>query len=296
MKKNAKSIILYIALAMVFISGFMKFIDFGVIVPNENVNLYLNGYQVKGFYGVFAGLMLTVFLYKAKKVDKMFLTILLIGVGYAYNIYTLMNIDVDFSLFEGGFYMFYGAIIPLVIGLVLPRNESEINGDNQLGELPSEVQGKLYNEFIVCYYVGGLKGVTGLYKSPSVLIKKKEDNALNINIKAPEEIKMSIDNVNINKITVSKSVIVNISDEQKKEDYTTEAQYLASVLIGSFGPLIGEKLAEDNSISSKARFDKFFKIEILYTLNGEQNRLVFQTNKEPYYFFESYSNILEKVE
>lgn len=295
-KNKVKSILLYAALAMVFISGFMTFVDFGVIDPKTNLNLDLNSFEVKGFYVVLVGLMFAVFLHKSKKFDKMFLAIIVIIAGYGFNIYTLTSTEIYFSLFKEGFYVFYGAIIPFVIGLLLPRNPGEVKEEKPTEELLPEVQDEINNEFLVCYYVGGLKGVTDIYKSPSVLIKKKEDNDLNISIKAPEEIKMSIDSTNISKITVSKSVVVNINDERKVEDYTVEAQYLATVLIGSFGPLVGQKLAQDTSASTTASFDKFFKIEILYTLNGEQNRLVFQTNKEPYAFFESYSNILEKVE
>ena len=144
--------------------------------------------------------------------------------------------------------------------------------------------------FIVCSYLTGIKNAPEIYKNPAVLTIKNDTNSLFINIKAQNDIQITIDDTNIKSIIVSKSMIVN-HDDGKIVDYTGETQYLAALLMGPFGPIVGEKLAKSGRVNVKADVNAIYKIEIFYT-DTEDKRLVFQTRENPNDFFQKYSSIL----
>ena len=194
-----------------------------------------------------------------------------------------------------GCYLYFSAIILLVISYVMPNGDEFVLTEKMIekGKLAEET-GNIEGSFIICNYITGIKNAQNIYKSMSILIKKNNSNTLDVNIKAPEEIKMSIEDSSIEKIIISKSLITHVS-EVEKEDNTTDTQYLATVLVGSFGPLIGQQLAKDRSASTKTTFNVYYKIEIKYK-NEEESRLVFHTNDDPSEFFKNYENILEIID
>ena len=280
-----KKVLAIIYVVILIISGILAFYE----VPE--LNIVLSTYQIKGAYVVICTSLVYAFSVFTNKKTATFISLILTVFGYGYTIYTIDKLDMSLSEFSIGCYLYFGAIIALVLSLVIPNDSLEnsdvntTNSDEQLEQIQTE------GSYILCSYVSGVKNVTDIYKSPSVLIIKPDTNALSINIKAPEEIKFLINDTNIQKIVLTKTMIVNYS-ESKLEDYTVETQYLASVLAGSFGALIGEKIAKNNGRDSKVNLNANYKIEILYT-EGEEKRLVFQTRENPTDFFEKYKNIME---
>lgn len=286
--KSIKKWIVLLYLGLLLYSGFMDFF----VVPEANVSLMV--YSVKGFKIV---LLAGVFYAYSFFTNKKSITALSLGatvVGYIFTIVALINAKVSLSMCSSGAYVYFASFILCIISLLIPSDTSLSSEVSKIAEsIPQTEEIKnIDGDYFICNYMSGVKGVKNIYKSISVFILKNNTNALEINIKAPEEIKIVIDDSNISKINLSKEMRVSVSDIQK-EDNTVETQYLASVLVGSFGPIVGEKLAKDRGVSTKANFDSYYKIEIFYKVNEEENRLVFQTEVNPKSFFKKYENIIE---
>ncbi len=283
-----KKIFVYLTVAIVIFSGFEEFF----IIPELNYALY--GYQVRGFIVVTLSLCFYAYFASTDKKQPSLITNIITFIGYGITAYIIISNGMKLSDFGIGFYIYFSGLIPFVISMLLQYKE-----ENDLVKVDIDPE-KLANvdesggTYLVCNYITGVKKAQNIYKSISVLIKKNNSNTLDVNINAPEEIHMSIEDSSIEKVIISRSLITHVSEEQK-EDNTLETQYIATVLVSSFGPAIGQQLAKDRFTGIKTNFNVYYKVEIKYK-NDEESRLVFHTNDDPSEFFKKYENILEIID
>ena len=233
------------------------------------LNFSSMGYSVNGVLIAVGAAMFYVYSVFSNKKFVSLISLVLTIVAYGITIFSMIQAKMPLSEYSLGCYAYLGAALFFVISFLMPGEATLASEVSKLAKSNEPTLQNVNGNYFVCNYITGVKGAKNIYKSMSVLIIKNEVNSLEVNIKAPEEIKFVIDDSNIEKIVINKEMRVSVSDVQK-EDHTVETQYLATVLVGSFGPIIGEQLAKNKGASTKASFDLMYKIEIYIKMKKSQ--------------------------
>ncbi len=256
----------------------------GFIVEGKNVPIS----NVPGFYIVDFFAVVYLFSFYMKKKTLYYVSIVSIYLSYAYTIYRIYFLlasqyNVTLSI---GFFIYVLAFIFFNISLKIKDKKEETN---------TLVDPKEQKKCLICSYLYGIKNKPELANGQCAILYSEDFNNLQIKIANKEKVEeLNIELNKIKSITCKPSMTRQTATYDPQEDSMAFAA-LSAYLFGSFGGLVTEAISHGPSTVT-TKYSTIFLTEIVYDLDGEENKIVVQTLKQPTTFFEETKDLYKEID
>lgn len=286
-KKDIKFIIIMISFCILFFGGYSEYLYY----LTERILMY----QIKGFTLTLIGFIFLVYSTKVKNSTLTIISNIAVLAGFVYTFYIVIPL-ITSTRFEQsginlgiGFYIHILSFIIFIVSIFVKSNNKVVSVETEVANKYPELND---SDYIIGNILLGFKEIP--YKQLSVIKNDQNNKRICIEYKDEETIKEI--GIPYNQIKGTKYTPQLIM--QQTPNIPADASYeganelLAFALMGPGLGQIAMTGALDSFVDSyqKSSLKTLFKIEIIFSVDGEERKLAIETSKKPDRFIEKLEN------
>ncbi len=294
-KINLKMILAIASFILIFFSAISKFI---IIYANNGItNTEL---RVRGVELIIFTLPYYIGSIAIKKKKPYYLFGIIVFLLYCYGTYTYLNlanalkyapeyITARIQIGEGAFFYLVSFIL-FIVSVIIPI---KFEYSSKQYKLPKEIEQEqdIEDQYILANYIFGLNKRPDLYNKLATIIDKEGSENLEIEIQSEQLEKILIPKRSIKDVTHKLAVI---SKETMETWNYSPSEYMLDMSIEPKFALIKTAIYKDKVYDYyKMKTDTVYDIQIIYEIEGQEQKLMFQTKLDPSKFINKLNNCIK---
>lgn len=282
-KINAKMILAIASFILIFSAAVNRFIT----IYNDN-GITSAELRVRGVELIIFSLIYYIGSIAMKKKKAYYLFGIIVFLSYCYGIYTYIDlinalkyapeyITGKIQMGEG-VYLYFASFILFIISIIIPIKFDNPNKPKRLAKEVEQERG-IENQYILANYIFGLNKRPDLYYKLATIINKEESENLEIEIQSEQLERILIPKNNIKDVTQKLAII---SKEVMETWNYKPSEYLFDFQIDPKYAFIKSAVYKDKVYDYyKMKTDTVYDIQIIYEIEEQEHKLMFQTKFSP---------------
>lgn len=282
---NLKKILIAIYIPLFCWSLFEKFVTI-----SSQIYLYTN--EVKGTSIVMISAIFFVYAIFTNKQILKYLSSIFMIIGYIYTFSTVNKVYDDTITLEIGFYLYLFSFIAFLLTFIFNGKQSNTDMVKNSKNNFNNNDGLKEENYIIGNYLYGIKKPEFSNHSCAITTSKDKKDMIII-LTSIESYKIEIKQEDIKSINVKKGVLMRNSN-MPIEDHGFENSLLATALVGVWGPVISQSVGNLSS-GEKIKYHDAYTVEIVYTNDNEEFKIVIEVFKNPDSFLKMFGEKYKKI-